>query len=69
MASITIRVRELFERVKDMRSDGCEYVEIDINDAADGEPAYIHFDCMKSSEPDAIIDYEDIDAVPKEYLP
>ena len=69
MSSIILRVRELFERVNDMKTDGCDYVELSISDASANESAYIHFDCYKVSDPDACIDYEELDAVPKGYLP
>ncbi|MCI5874459.1 MAG: hypothetical protein PUJ55_10805 [Clostridiales bacterium] len=69
MSSIVLRVRELYERVSEMKSDGCDYVELEIIDSSKGEPAFIHFDCISVDAPGALIDYEELEEVPKGYLP
>lgn len=69
MSSIILRVRDLAERVDQMKADGCDYVELDISDSTSSEPAYIHFDCYKVSEPDWSIDFEELEGVPQSYLP
>ena len=69
MPSIVLRVRELLEYVKEMSADGCDYVGLNIHEASNSEPAFIHFDCYKVSEPDAVIDYEELEEVPRGYLP
>lgn len=69
MSSIVLRVNDLYERVSEMKADGCDYVELDIVDASDGDPTFISFNCLKVNEPDCFIDYEELDEVPKEYLP
>lgn len=69
MSSIILRVRELSERVDQMKADGCDYVELDISDATSSELASIHLECYKVSEPDISIDYEELEGVPESYLP
>lgn len=69
MSSIVLRVNELYDLVSEMKSDGCNYVKLDITDASSGELGYVHFDCLKVDEPGCSIDYEELDEVPAGYLP
>ena len=69
MSSIVLRVPELLERVAEMKSNGCDYVRLEFYEAENDEPAFLHFDGYKANDPGCIIDYEELEDVPFEYLP
>lgn len=64
MASITIKVSELFEMAKELKDNKEELVTISITDEEDLDgwdmPPSIHFRAISSSDPDSSTDYEEI---------
>lgn len=63
MNSITIKVKELYDRVKDLRDDQMDFVEISIVESDDSEPNFISFEAWTNKDPQCGVDYETIDAV------
>ena len=65
MNTITVKVKDLFERVKDMKDDGMDFVEIHLTEPDDTDPGYIGFEAWKKSTSFEAVDYEEIEAVSK----
>lgn len=65
MDKITIPVKELLERVKEMDKDGMDFAELSIlePDAAENLPACLWLTGLKKSEPYESVDYDSIDAI------
>ena len=68
MDSITIRVKDLYDRVKELKDDKMDYVEISFlepDEMPDGDiiPASINFSAWTEKESFIGIDYEGIDAI------
>jgi hypothetical protein len=63
MDTITVSVKDLFDRAKELKDDGMDFVEISLAEPDDSDPGYMHFTAWKKSTSFEGIDYEEIEAV------
>ncbi|MFL0164544.1 hypothetical protein [Candidatus Clostridium helianthi] len=63
--SITVKVSELYDHIKEMKDDGMDYAEIYIveDQNSDYISTFLCFNASSKKEPLEYIDYEEIEAV------
>lgn len=69
---LTVKVSDLYQRVKEMHDDGMDYAKISLSEADDSFPDVplppsISFAAWTESEPFAEIDYEEVEGTASDY--
>lgn len=67
MSSIVVKVSDLYERVKKLKDDNMQYVQLLVLDSTTDDddvlPPSLEFNALQSKSDDMWIDYEGIDAI------